>query len=195
MASGDRRNQKIGCAISLKAGMFSKELTGTSYPGYNQPKQYYTKAGGKAYTSISAEVYIHFLKDVLKHAKRKRPALGRSDRLTIVHDRARQHTAKVATTWLVDKGIGVVLLPRLSLDLDPLDYGIFGPFKTKLQREAAAQKMDWAQRCNHANRLLQECDVQKTIKEFRIRMEAVLKANGGHIDSALKELKKAITKP
>lgn len=192
VASGERRSLKLACAINMKAGMFVKHLTGTTYQGCPPLKKYTKSSDGKSHTSMSADEYIDFLEDVVHHVKRFSPTLARSSLLTIVHDRARQHTAQVTVKWLKERSIRVLLLPPRSPDLDPLDYGVFGAFKTVLQRDAARGKMNWDQRCRHAVELLKAREIKKQIQEFPVRLKALVASEGKHMDSALSQLKKEI---
>lgn len=189
----NRKALKVACAVMLGAPTKSyvKELTGTQYEGcpdidvYKKPTE-----EDVDYTGLSAPEYKAFLQCALDHFNRQVPGLKRNPKLRIIHDRAKPHTSQVVTQWASEQRIKVHVLPPRSPDMDPLDYGIFGPFKIWLQRSSARHGWTWDEKCQKAVAYLKSVDVGPTVKQFPQRLRACIEADGHHLTNALIRAKK-----
>lgn len=190
----DRKALKVACAVMLGAptSSYVQQLTGTEYEGCPDI-DVYKKATEQDvdYTALSAPEYRNFLQRALKHFNRQVPGLRRNPKLRIIHDRAKPHTSKLVTQWAQQEGYKVHVLPPRSPDMDPLDYGIFGPFKTWLQMGAAVGGWTWSNKCRKAVAYLEKVDVAPTVKEFPQRLQACIEAEGHHLANALIRVKKS----
>lgn len=193
MDAKHRRNLKIQVAIMHGLGSVAMQLTGSSYQGCPDIPIYTHKRGKQdvQYVSFSASEYTTNLEGAMELYKGRKRTVGI---LGIVQDRASQHTAKLTAAWSKRKDFPLITLSPRSPDLDPLDYGIFANFKRQLFKDRREYNWQWDQMCAEAMRRLGDLDVQqvnRTIEELPLRMQACIEANGEHIDNALIQLKKS----
>ena len=145
---------------------------------------------GDAMKDMGTEEYI----DVLDQL---RPLLGYSDGPTtrskptlLLHDRHPAHKAAATKAYLDSKGMVTFELPPSSPDLDPLDYGVFGTASRYMTRWQFADRLPWDECCDNVLAYFQELQsVEAVMKELPMRLEAMIKAKGGHIEHVLKQMK------
>ena len=77
-------------------------------------------------------------------------------------------------------------MPPRSPDLNPLDYGTFGPCKVELDR-GVSRICAWETRVVKFKDLISKAPVKAIVGAFEARLRAVIRAGGGHINAALKE--------
>ena len=131
---------------------------------------------------ITSKVYIDVLKKhVIPWLKRTYPR----GNYVFQQDSAPAHKAKITQKFMDDNFAEYWpcgLWPPSSPDCNPLDYAIWGVMQTKVgatpHRNTTALKSairrEWA--------ALSAQYIAKSCKRFRARIEAVVKANGGHIE-------------
>lgn len=187
MDASHRQNLHVAVAINKLGGVFFKETSGTSYPGFSPPKTY-TDAHGNARTGMAAEEYADFLQAAMKHFSKNPEFRRRREAAMLVHDRSSVHRSGHVATALRSMGLKSVLLPPRSPDLQPLDYGIFGLVKRRVESGLGSDR-SWGNRVNLLKKLLADVQPGPTIAQFPKRLEAVVRAGGKHIDNALKEIK------
>jgi hypothetical protein len=184
-----RKQLNLAVAICGSGGIFYDDITGSDYPG-RPAQQPYIDSKGKELVKMGGEEYRDFLKAAYEHFKQKRRSRARSGDLIIVHDRATPHGSHAVKEWLEQLGKRASTLPPRSPDLMPLDYGIFGTVKQALARSTPLHA-EWSQEVSNFKELLDEAPVEQTIGQFKLRLRAVIEAKGGHIDRALRQLKRS----
>ena len=135
------------------------------------------------------ERFIHFLHPGIKmNARRYSEAIKKSalkslkrSNLTILHDRARVHTAKHTQRFLADKQVKSILLPPTSPDLQPIE-NIFGYLKQLLQRRPTTTLKQLKAEVRRAWRALSEEHLQHLAASMRRRMRDTLARNGEMTD-------------
>lgn len=171
-------------AVSLSGGTFVKELSGTIYPGC--PEFAFNSNKGQPMQSMGSPEYIEFLKEAWRHMRRRPSFRARASHALWVHDRSSVHQSKVVQDWLKLKGIPSMLTPPRSPDLMPLDYAVLGSVKQKLGKEQLSTAK-WAERAKRFLALLRQPLSQRVISSFRERLQACVRADGGHLDLALRK--------
>lgn len=179
-----RRNLKLAVAVCKLGGVFIKELTGTKYRGCKSIKKYYKKSG-KQLSCMGAEEYKEFLLDAWQYFLSKPRFWQRRDEAILIHDKYQVHGSRQVATALADKNIRLLVQPARSPDLMPLDYGIFGTAKAKIggrgQRcrtwEDKVSRLEGFLRATSRDKL-----VRRTIDQFPKRLQACIRADGGHIE-------------
>jgi hypothetical protein len=167
--------------------VFTQEVTGTKYDGCEQHGPYKTKQGKPA-KAVTQEEYCDVIAGLIKamEAKGVDPR-GR----TIVHDNAPCHRGNGLLQLCKQHGLEVIPLPTQSPDLDPLDFCVFGAAKRHVA--AAAPRgggASWEERVAALKDNMSSRDAASLLASYKRRLQAVIDAKGGHIDEALKELKK-----
>lgn len=130
--------------------------------------------GAQRYTSL---VEQHLLSH---HSSRR--LLLRPGGIKLLHDRDPAHTANAFTNWAASKNMQVVALPAKAADLDPLDYGVFGPVKTAWKRQVMEQHMTWQQQCDLLVQLLHDYDPTAAIHQLPSRIQRCIDADGWHFE-------------
>lgn len=92
-----------------------------------------------------------------------------------------KHTSKLAKEWFKDEGIQVLSWPAQSPDLNPIEH-LWHHLKLKLalyERKATSIRELW-ERCDREWNLFTPEQCRKYIDSMPARVQAVLKAKGGH---------------
>jgi hypothetical protein len=178
---------KLAVAICSIGGVFQMELTGSDYHGCPDIPVY-LDSDRKPLISMGGEEYLHFIKAAWVHFNKVRDFRNRRSEALLVHDRGTPHRSKVVKQWLEEISLKAELMPPRSPDLMPLDYGIFGTCKTDLDRRPP-KPFAWEARVARFKDLIAQAPVKQTVGVFEKRLSAVVRAGGGHIDLAMKEVK------
>ena len=182
-----RRSLHLAVAINSLGGIYVHETTGTSYPGYVPPtEQYFTEAGTPAKKLVSSE-YVDVVKGAISHFSNNATFRSKRRRAILVHDRSPLHKSDTVLKSLEEMRLQHILSPTRSPDLDPLDYGIFGWVRRKMEDYVNA---DWSDRVTAFKKFLMQAPVKKTIQQLPLRLKAGILCEGGHIEEQLRELKK-----
>jgi len=80
----------------------------------------------------------------------------------------------------------VVHTPR-SADMMPLDYGIFGIVRARLQDEISSYAT-WEKKVELFKKILSEAPIEATIKHYELRMKACIETQGKHFEDRLKAM-------
>ena len=163
--------------VNLIGGVYIKELTGTKYHGRDQHEVFQTIQGKDA-QSMTLKEYAAAVKAAHDHFNSKfRAFKALNTEVIIVHDGARVHHKKQipGVPWTT------VTQPPHSPDMMPLDYGIFGFTKSRLQR-AVLRSDAWEDKVQMFKDFLMEAPVGPTINEFQQRMHACIASRGMHIE-------------
>ena len=189
---GPRRALKLIVFVSMAGGTFIKELTGTAYEGYISGKQYTTVQNKqvKRATAMTGEEYMDCVKAAWKHFMRLSPFRRVAAHAMLVHDKSTVHCSACVVLGLRNMDLTSVVQPARSPDLMPLDYGIFGPAKNKLDAESPRDTR-WEDRVALLKGILTARSPDATIAEFPLRLRACIASNGEHFGIALNELRKA----
>ena len=131
-----RGSLQLAVAVNSVGGVFIKETTGTSYPGYAAAWIYQTedskkKGVWKPATRMTGEEYLSFVEEALAFFQQQPGFPSKVSRAMLVHDKSKQHCSKTAVEGLQKLGLAVM---ARSPDVMPLDYGFF-----RLHQEAAGQ--------------------------------------------------------
>ena len=100
-------------------------------------------------------------------------------------DSAPGHKAKSTQKWLKQHFAdhwSPDLWPPSSPDANPLDYGVWGVLKGKASNQHHATVDSLVQAVDDVWDNLSEDFIKKTCSRFRGRLEAIVAANGGHIE-------------
>lgn len=140
------------------------------------------KPGGKA--ELTGQVYRRIIREQLRPgcnltdpAKRppKRP-------VNLLHDRDPAHTSNTFKQLAEDYNINAVLLPPGSPDLDPLDYGVFGPAQRKLDKELELRSMDFEEQCQFLTEAIMAANTDAAIMQLPHRIQKCIDAEGWHFE-------------
>ena len=182
-----RRAAKLAVFINSRGGVFIQEVTGTKYDGCPARREYLTKDGKRA-KGVTLEEYKDCVRAACVHYEAVVPALRRhADCMQLVHDKAKIHHTKPLTEapWQP------VAHPPRSPDMMPLDYGIFGTVKTRLQREVP-RGATWEHKVQLFKKILGEAPFKRTIEHFKLRMEACIESKGWHFEQQLSAMKRRV---
>jgi hypothetical protein len=102
--------------------------------------------------------------------------------INLLHDRDPAHSDKGFLRFAASYNIKPVLLPPRSPDLDPLDYGVFGPAQRALDREVELRPMDFEQQVSFFVGRLLATDTDAGIKALPGRIQRCIAAKGGHFE-------------
>ena len=185
--SGNRRAVKLAVFINSRGGVFIQEVTGTKYDGFKAKKEYLTKTGKKAKGAVLEE-YKDCVRAACAHYEARVPALRRhADRMLLVHDKSKIHH----TQPLPGAPWQPVTHPPRSPDMMPLDYGIFGTVKLRLQREVS-RSATWEDKVQLFKKILSEAPFQSTIEQFAPRMNDCIASEGWHFEHLPAALKRQV---
>ena len=175
-----RRSLKLAVFVNLIGGVFIKELSGTKYEGEDLKQRYkkgkHKTQQGQPAKAMTKKEFAFCVRAAHNHFNNK-PAFARLDKIFLVQDGARVHGKKA----LHDAPWEPVTQPPHSPDMMPLDYGIFGFTKIKLQR-AVDRGDSWEAKVQMFKKFLMEASVGPTIEEFPLRMDACISSKGMHIE-------------
>lgn len=102
--------------------------------------------------------------------------------INLLHDRDPAHTSKAFKTFTVNYNINAELLPPRSPDLNPLDYGVFGPAQKKLEAEMELRPMSFEQQCSFMEGAIKMANVDAAIAALPLRIKRCIQAKGGHFE-------------
>jgi hypothetical protein len=160
----------------------------SSYPNFTAPKVY-KKANGEVHKGLCSEEYLHAVQKAVENSV-QHVTRGELRNMVLLHDRDPAHKDSIVRSWCEAKGITIELFPERSPDLDPLDYGLFGAAKQKLDRAIQRQKLSWEDRCTELLEILDMQAADATIGELSLRWQACIQAGGRHFDHQLRKLKR-----
>ena len=106
----------------------------------------------------------------------------RSAKVKLVHDRDSCHTSGIFRTFAQANGIELVVLPAKAPDLDPLDYGVFGPVKRAWEKTVWQEQLGWTAQCQLLIQLLKEYDCDAAIASLPGRIHKCIEAQGWHFE-------------
>lgn len=183
-----RRVNNLLVGINKKKGVYVKDLTGTSYVGYQQDTTYTTKTGKPA-KAITTDEYCKVATEAVKNLSYKRTRNQQVPKYTLVHDRATVHRNKKVNKVMEELNVRVVLAPPRSPDLMPLDYAIFGRARLDLDKNEVRGET-WDGRCARFREILRRSRVAAAIDAYPERLKACIRASGGHIEKELRKRKR-----
>lgn len=103
-------------------------------------------------------------------------------KINLLHDRDTAHTSKTFLKFAVDYNINAKLLPPGSPDLDPLDYGVFGPAQRKLDRELELRAMTFEEQCSFLTEAIKQANSDAAIMDLPRRIQRCIAAKGWHFE-------------
>ena len=188
LEGSERRRLKI--CVFLRQGFPNQvhTVSTSKYPGFTAHKVY-KKASGAVHKGMSGEEYLDAVQKAVENSV-EHATRGELSNMVLLHDRDPAHKDSIVSSWCGTKGITIELLPQRSPDLDPLDYGLFGVAKAKLDRAIQRQKLGWGDRCTELLKILRTQAADATIGELPLRWQACIQARGRHFDQQLRKLKK-----
>lgn len=126
---------------------------------------------------MNALIYVDILRNNLEFSSH---LLGFGNDFLFQQDNDPKHTAKLTSDWLIENDIKLLITPPQSPDLNPIEH-LWSEIKRKLGDKRFTNKEQHRQAII---RIWNEFDHQKTKKlvdNMPKRLEAIIKANGGHI--------------
>jgi len=184
----NRKRLKLLVVIQYRRPAIVFHLTPSAYAGQPAIKAYIDPKTHAARKGSSAEQYGDSLRSIM--LQQVLPNL-RGDPLVLWHDRDPCHKAALTGKVLQELGLQQALLPARSPDLDPLDYGVFGPAKRQFERDRCAGRMGWDAACARlVARLESKANYDAVMDELPLRLQACLDAEGHHLEDALAAIKK-----
>lgn len=106
----------------------------------------------------------------------------RTAKVKLVHDRDSCHTSSTFKTFAQANGIDLVQLPAKAPDLDPLDYGVFGPVKRAWETTVWQERLGWTAQCQLLTQLLKEYNCDAAIASLPGRIHECIEAQGWHFE-------------
>lgn len=103
-------------------------------------------------------------------------------KVRLVHDRDSCHTSHTFTAFAHDNSIEVLGLPAKSADLDPLDYGVFGPVKRAWEKDVWAGKLSWKAQWQLLVEFLEKYNADAAIASLPGRIQKCIEAEGWHFE-------------
>lgn len=188
---GPRRALKLIVFISSVAGVFVKELTGTSYEGSEAVRKYEILKSKqvKQATSMTGEEYMDCVQAAWQHFSRMGAFRHRAGHAMLVHDKSRVHMSGTVVQGLQCLKVAHAVQPARSPDFMPLDYGIFGTAKNQLEA-ALPKNAKWEAKVAMFKQLLMKSEAAAAIAQFPLRLHACIISQGEHFGDELMELKR-----
>lgn len=133
---------------------------------------------------LSATQYRTIVKDTLRGKGYPSAANWRRPRrtLNLLHDHDPAHTSSTFKRFAATYNINAELLPVRSPDLNPLDYGVFGPAQKKLEAELGRRRMTFEEQCTFLERTIQRTNTDAAIAALPQRIKRCIAAKGGHFE-------------
>lgn len=141
-----------------------------------------SRAASSANIDWSGERYSECVRQALLGGNGGSGAGTRSAKLQLVHDLDSAHTSSAFKRFASTNGIEVVQLPAKAPDLDPLDYGVFGPVKRAWEKQVWADRLSWDAQCQLLIRLVEAYNPTAAIKALPSRIEQCIQAKGWHFE-------------
>lgn len=188
VGGSERRRLKV--CVFLRQNFPNQVYTVSTsrYPDFTAP-QVYKKANGEVHKGLCGEEYLHAVQKAVENSV-QHVTRGELRSMVLLHDRDPSHKDSIVKSWCEDQGITIELLPERSPDLDPLDYGLFGVAKQKLDTAIQRQNLTWKARCIKLLEILKAQPADATIGELPLRWQACIQAGGRHFDQQLRKLKR-----
>ncbi|XP_026829624.1 uncharacterized protein LOC113562960 [Ooceraea biroi] len=170
------RNLQTRWKINVWAGIMGTQIHGPII----LPQQTLT---GQTYVELLRENFPDFLEDV--------PLLERN-KIIFQQDGAGPHNARIVTNYLNDQfpgrwmgQYGPIRWPARSLDLNPLDFFLWGYCKEVIYKTLPEDVDDVETRLRHAIWDIGEDVMQNVERNLLKRMRACVRMNGGHFEHLL----------
>ena len=105
---------------------------------------------------------------------------------TLQQDGAPAHTAHRTIAWLRDENIDFIqpdMWPPNSPDLNPVDYAVWGVLQQRVYHERQFNSIDELKQAIVTEwRKVSQRFIDRSINEWRLRLNSVVKHKGGHIE-------------
>jgi hypothetical protein len=133
---------------------------------------------------LRAVTYVRFTKSLLigKGSYANGTAKAAHRTINLLHDRDAAHSSKAVKNFAAHYNVNAVLLPPRSPDLNPLDYGVFGPAQKKLDRAMEERQLSWEEQCTFLEDALKNAASDAAIKALPGRIARCIVAKGGHFE-------------
>lgn len=180
----DKSGKQWLAVVLLKLG---KPPTVLIVPPPSDPYSYTTwlsKGKDPNKRDLTGLTYKRFIKDTLLGKGSIAAGTLRRPRhpVNLLHDRDTAHKSKVFSKFAASYNVNAVLLPARSPDLDPLDYGVFGPAQKKLDAEMEKRPMTFEEQCTFLEETIKQTNTDAAIMALPGRIARCIKAKGGHFE-------------
>lgn len=132
-------------------------------------------------TTINADVYCETLKKLRKKIKDKRRGMLTSG-VSLLHDNARPHTARITQDLLASFGWDIVTHPPYSPDLAPSDYHLFTKLKEFLGGKRFADDEELKEAVLKWFQDLERNVYEEGIQKLLPRLKKCIDLNGDYVE-------------
>lgn len=178
----ERHSMKL--AVFVKAGCSPIVVVASQHSSSQEQRMAgsSSRAASSANIGWSGERYSECVRQALLGGNGGSATGTRSAKLQLVHDLDSAHTSTAFKQFASTNSIEVVQLPAKAPDLDPLDYGVFGPAKRAWEKQVWADRLGWDAQCQLLIQLLETCNPTAAIKALPSRIEQCIQAKGWHFE-------------
>jgi len=132
-------------------------------------------------TTINAAAYCETLKKLKKKIKDKRRGMLTRG-VSLLHDNARSHTARLTQDLLVSFGWDIVTHPPYSLDLALSDYHLFNKLKEFLGGQRFSNDEEVQDAVENWLREVERKVYDKGIQKLVLKLQKCIDLNGGYVE-------------
>jgi hypothetical protein len=143
-----------------------------------------SKGKNTEHATLTGAIYKRIIKDTLLGPGNERDGTLHPPRhpINLLHDRDPAHRSKEFLAFAKRYNINAELLPARSPDLDPLDYGVFGPAQRSLDRELERRTMTFEQQCAYLEGHIKQANTDAAIAALPSRIARCIAARGWHFE-------------
>lgn len=200
--ASSRRRRELNLMVFMRLGHPPEviTITGSDYEEMPPLQRYFhydpKKQQPQQYVKLGYLEYIDCLKKAIPKLRQGDPiskGLRSSTPIVVMQDEATPHKAARVAEFCANfspSPIRLITLPTESPDLTPCDSCFFAVVKNEWRRQTMGTNMSWRDKCLLALELTKGQNPDPFIREVELRWRACQKAEGGHIDSTLRQLKR-----
>lgn len=182
MRAGQRHSVKLAVFIQIGHRPIVLKAAQHSSSQKNQAASSSRAAASNTKVDWCGERYCEVVRQALLSGGGAGAAGQRPAKVQLVHDRDSCHTCGRFKSFARDNNIAVVELPAKAADLDPLDYGVFGPVKRAWEKVVWVERLSWKAQVDLLIDLLEQHDCDAAIASLPDRIQKCIDSNGWHFE-------------